>query len=731
MMPMPNNQPAIKSLRRPRIGVAAAGMMLSVLLLTVTGAWAEARWQNEAGDWITVTPLSQMAATDAMWLLQRVEGVQEVVAIFRADAQLDAVEPVPWASVDLYAVQPSSTATGFSAPTPSLQLLRGRPPGAQALGEAALSYEVALALRRRVGDVLAVRGRDFEVVGIWEPSARVSGNWVQVSPVAAESLPQAVSASAHHYLVKPEAGWDAADAAAQIWRSLPDMQVVSPAWERAQARQERVVLCLALSLAVLLTLLLDVPLLGDLRNEWSAATLPVALLSGGAGLAAGWTVVVFANGYARDTLGLTPLRLTLRLVAMLVAVALAGLLLSMRCPRHWPWSVRSCLAAVALALCGGAVVAVGALAESLNLAIVDAQQTAADRVTVHARADSALLQGMYRLPGIRGYAIEASGGTVDEEEIRWLGPWPASGILYGVQSVGIDGTLSAPYHIGFQQGRPSAAGALDEAVVGFDLAQVRGLHVGDRLRVRDTELTVVGIRQHVPSDGLTDANWRVEVSLGALRRILHDHSILGELTLLIPPSKDQEDKALFLQEARARLRADSLSTLTDRLGEVARGYPIAWTLSASSSQDTIRHAQFLYAALMWMCAFVLLPMGALAVEGAFAHSLSWDERRVGLLKAFGMRDGDLVGGYLEQAIAVGIAGGLLCLCAGWASLSLINALAVRGAVELLFTPRLGAGVLLLVLLACVIAAAIPVGRSARRDAMPVLYDMSRVGGLQS
>ena len=706
-------------------------MMLSVLLLTITGAWAEAGWQNEAGDWITVIPLSQMAATDTMWLLQHVEGVQEVVAIFRADAQLDAVEPVPWANVDLYAVQPSSAAKGFSAPMPSLQLLRGRPPESQSLSEAALSYEVAQALRRRVGDILAVRGRDLQVVGIWEPSARVSGNWVQVSPIAAESLPQSVSTSAQHYLVKPEAGRDVAEVAAEIWRSLPGMQVVSPGWERARARQEQTVLCLAVGFAAILALLLNVPLLGDLHNKWPAAALPVALLSGGAGLAAGWAVIVFANGYARDTLGLTPLRLTLGLAAVLMAVPLVMVLLCMRCPRHWPWSARSCLAAVTVALCGGVVVAVGALTESLNLAILDAQQAAADRVTVHAQADSALLQGMHKLPGIRGYAIEAHGGTVDEEETRWLGPWPACGILYGVQSAGVEGTLSVPYHIGFQQGRPFGAGALDEAVVGFDLALVRGLEVGDRLQVRGTELMIVGIRQHVPSDGLTDVNWRVEVSLEALRRVLHDHSILGELTLLIPPSEDQEDKALFLQEARARLRAGGLSTLTDRLGEVARGYPIAWTLSAPSSQKAIRHAQSLYAALMWICAFVLLPVGALAVESAFAHRLSWDERQVGLLKAFGVQDGGLVGGYLEQAIALGMAAGILCLCAGWAALALINALAVRGAVELLFTPRLGAGVFLLVLLTCVTAAAIPVSRSARRDAMPVLYDMSTVGGLQS
>jgi hypothetical protein len=666
-----------------------------------------------------------------MWLLQHVQGVQEIVSILRADAQLDAMEPVSWASVDLYAVRSSNITTGFTAPMPALRLFRGRPPRPQALDEVALSYEVAQALHRRVGDILAVHGRDFEIVGIWAPSTRVSGNWVQVSPTASDSLPRSAPASAHYYyLVKPEAGRDVVEVAAQIWRSLPDMQVVSPSWERARARQERAVLCFALGLAAILTLLLDVPLLGDLQNESCAAALPMALLSATTGLAAGWAMVVFANGYARDTLGLTPFCLTLRLTAALVATPLTMVLLSARCPRHWPWSARSCLAALVLALCGGALVVVGALAESLKLAILDAQQVAADRVTIHARADSAVLQGAYRLPGIRGYAIEAQGGTVEEDEARWLGPWPASGILYGFQSAGIEGTLSVPYHMSFRQGRLFAAAAPDEAVVGFDLAQARGLRVGDRLQVRDTEVAVVGIRQHVPSDGLTDANWRVEVSLEGLRRILHDNSILGELTLLIPPSENQADKALFLQETRARLRVGSLSTLTDRLAEIARGYPIAWTLSAASAQDTVRHAQSFYAALVWMCAFLLLPMGALAVGSAFAHRMIWDERRVGLLKAFGVPDGSLIGGYLEQAIALGIAGGILSLCAGWAALSLVNALAAPGGVELLFTPHLGAGVFFLVLVTCVTAAAIPVSRSARRDAMPVLYGMSTIGGLQ-
>jgi len=730
MVPMSNRQSGIGSLEPSRIGLAAASLMLSVLLLTVAGAWAEARWPNEAGNWITVTPLSQMEATDAAWLLRRVQGVHEVVTVLRTDAQLDAVEPVPWASMDLYAIQSSDAAAEFTAPVPSLQLLRGRPPGSHALDEVVLSYEVAHALRRQVGDTLAVRGCDLEIVGIWAPSARVSGNWVQVSPIAAKSLLRSVSASAQYYLVRPEAGRDSAQVAARIWRSLPGMEVVSPAWERAQARQERFLLCLVLGFAVVLSLLLNVPLLADLCHESSAAPLPVALLSGMTGLAGGWAVLVFANGYARDALGLTPLRLTLRLVAGMAAVILVAVLASRRCPRRWPWALRSGLAAIAVALCGGALVAVGALAESLDSIIVSAQQTAADRVTVQAQASSALLQGVQRLPGVRGYAIEAYAGTVEEEELRWLGPWPASGILYGIQNAGVEGTLSVPYHTRVQ-GRSLAAGAPDEAVLGFDLAQSQGLEVGDWLLVRGTELRIVGIREHVPSDGVMDANWRVEVSLEALRRVLHDPTVMGELTLLIPPSEDQEDKTLFLQQARTRLGADSLSTLIDRLAEVARAHPSAWTLEATGSEDTVRHAQSLYAALAWVCGLVLLPMGALAVGSAFVHKLRCDERRVGLLKAFGMQDGGLLGGYLEQAIAIGIAGGLLCLCLGWACLSLINALAVRGAVELLLTPRLGAGVLLFVLLACVIAAAIPASSSARRDAMPVLYDMSTVGGLPS
>jgi hypothetical protein len=133
-----------------------------------------------------------------------------------------------------------------------------------------------------------------------------------------------------------------------------------------------------------------------------------ALLSGSGGLAAGWVVALLANSYARHTLGLTPFQVTPRLAIAVLALTAATNLAGTKFLIRPPWPMRYAATTLVLALCGIALVTVGSLNESLSLSISEAQGTAKDWVTIaDVEADQRLLQAVYRLPGIRGYVLEA------------------------------------------------------------------------------------------------------------------------------------------------------------------------------------------------------------------------------------------------------------------------------------------------------------------------------------
>jgi hypothetical protein len=498
--------------------------------------------------------------------------------------------------------------------------------------------------------------------------------------------------------------------------------VLSPAWELGRAQQERAALLLALSGAVLLALLVSLPLLSDVPPAARAATWIVPLVAGSGGLVAGWLLTLLGNGYARQTLGLTPLSVTPRLAALLLLACVGMGLLGKARTVRWPWSARYAATVAALALCATGMVAVGTLGEALDLSLSQAQRAATDWVSVPGvPASGDLMRIVYRLPGIRGYALDAYGGPVNEDETRWLGPWPASGVLYGTQWVGSDASASTSYRVGYWSGRPLQQGSLDEAVVGFDLAHEQGWKLGDRIEVRGVAMVVVGIHQHLPYDPRSDVNRRIEVSLEALQRVLRDPELSGEVTLLIPPARNQEEKAIFLSETGNRLAVPTITTIADRLAQIARGYPAVWTLTPADAQGSVRHAGAVYASLQALCNLFLLTLAALAVTGALARRLMEDERHVGLLKAFGTDEGSILGEYLQRAIVLGVASALAGILCGWALSRALNGLGPAQSVELLFTPRLGAGVCFAVVLVTVLAATGPAARAARQSVSRALY----------
>jgi ABC-type lipoprotein release transport system permease subunit len=705
--------------------LAVVTMVVGILALTLAGSWVAGRWPTPAGDYITVTPQGSVDAAGVLWQLRRVDGVRDAVAVLRSDLVLDETVKTGWSNAWLQANYADAAALAFLPSDPQQKLWQGRLPVMQSLDEVVLGYELAQALGLAVGDLLQIYGRSFTVVGIWGPSTRSPGNLAQVSAAAAEAILPSSFHSPDHFVVVPVDGREATEVARRIWQKMPDMAVRSPEWEIARAQRERVVLSMVLGAATGFLLLLAAPAWASGAMGHQGPTVLAALFSCAGGLAVGWVITTVANVYARNTLGLTPFQVTPGLAV--AALGLAGLvwLLGRLLPFRRSWPLRCAATVLLLTLCGGALVTVGMLSESLSLPLSQARSAATDWVTLFGvEADQRLLQAMYRMPGIRGYMIEARGGLANEDEERWLGPRPPSGVFYGVSVAGGEGTLSVPYRLGIWRGGRLDPEKVGEAVVGYDLALAQGLSVGDTTEIRGVTFTVVGIRQRLSADHSSEANVRIDISLSDLIRVLHQPAASGEITLLIPPAKDQEEKSVFLQELSTRLNVAQVQTIDDRLAQIARSYPAAWTITPASASEAIRHAQVSYANAVLLCAIFSLVASALSVATTMRDRFAREEQRIGLLKALGSDEGTLLGEYLQMAAVLGVAAGLLGVFGGWVTVSYLNRLGPSGSPELILTPRLGAAVFFAMAITAIIAAVAPTTDAVRQDAVWPLYSSS-------
>jgi ABC-type antimicrobial peptide transport system permease subunit len=330
------------------------------------------------------------------------------------------------------------------------------------------------------------------------------------------------------------------------------------------------------------------------------------------------------------------------------------------------------------------------------------------------------VQAVYRLPGIRALAFEAYGGPVREEDTRWRDEISTAGVLYGVESASGVGSWSLPISGGFAEGGDLGLAA-DQTVIGHELARDQGLAVGDLLLVRGIPLLVVGMRSQMLAFPGSDAGRRVYVTFDTLERLLRQRAVEKRVTLLVPSAESQEAKDLFLGEVATRLRIGVVRAIDDRLHEIVVNYPGAWTITASSSTEAVRHAQSLYDVLMTLVSLLGLAVVSLSLAATWGRSVSAENERIGLLKALGSTEGELLGDYLQRIMFFGSACGLAGVIVGQVVCFLLNGLGHEGAFQLVVTPRLAAGVFVGSVVVALASAAPAVVDAVRRDATSSLY----------
>jgi putative ABC transport system permease protein len=109
-------------------------------------------------------------------------------------------------------------------------------------------------------------------------------------------------------------------------------------------------------------------------------------------------------------------------------------------------------------------------------------------------------------------------------------------------------------------------------------------------------------------------------------------------------------------------------------------------------QDQVASQMSVLNAIVYGIAIIALFVGGLSVVNTMTMSVSERTREIGIRKAIGASDSQIVGQFLSESALIGLIGGVTGLALGWIAILVANAMLASRSLNLfLVSPRLAIG----------------------------------------
>ncbi len=248
-----------------------------------------------------------------------------------------------------------------------------------------------------------------------------------------------------------------------------------------------------------------------------------------------------------------------------------------------------------------------------------------------------------------------------------------------------------------QRGRWLQRGDEYQAIIGSKIASKKNLDLGGTITYKERDFTVVGIL----AETQTTPDTSVFIPLDVMRRLLKSPDLI--MGMAVVPENPAEASAL----------AERISAAVDDLNVTTTEVAVA------QAQQSIA----IFNVILLSGAVLAVVVGGLAVVNTMIMSVSERTPEIGLKKAIGATDWDIVKEYVTEAALMGVIGGVVGFLLGSGLANLLNASiaqALGGTNIFTVTPRLAVLALAFAILLGAGAGLVPAWNAARLDPMRAL-----------
>jgi putative ABC transport system permease protein len=328
-----------------------------------------------------------------------------------------------------------------------------------------------------------------------------------------------------------------------------------------------------------------------------------------------------------------------------------------------------------------ALVVMGSMAEKINLLVAGGTEYFSDKVLVQAEGTSMFTSSPLSLSkrdairSVSGVAGVSAGieALLDPEATASFGMPP---MIAGSDMRDLE---YESYKLTYSQGRALTPDDIGSVAVGSDLVDRLGAEIGGTVTVRGEQFTVVGILDKT----LTAPDTEVFMTLPDAQRLyLQDvpevyRSQMGNASDLITsfvvyPTAGTDPEAL----------ADAINAAV----------PGVLAMGPSAFQEQIGTFTRIFSAILYGIAIIALFVGGLSVINTMTMSVSERTREIGVRKAIGASDRQIVGQFLGESGIIGLIGGVSGLFLGWLVATVTDKLLESRNLDLfLVSPRLALG----------------------------------------
>lgn len=252
---------------------------------------------------------------------------------------------------------------------------------------------------------------------------------------------------------------------------------------------------------------------------------------------------------------------------------------------------------------------------------------------------------------------------------------------------------------GLSQGRWIQRGDTYQIVIGSNIAKKKNLGMGGILNWREKDFQVIGIIEETQTapDG-----W-VIAPMDIVRKTIKRPDLISQIDV-IPVDKNESDALA----GRIKTQVDNVNVQTIK-----------------EQLDAIKSGLAVFSAILLSSAVLAALIGGLAVVNTMIMSVSERTPEIGLKKAIGATNGNIIGEFLLEAAVIGLLGGVLGFLLGWGLAGLLNlsvAQALGGTEIFKVTPRLAGIALAFAVGLGVFAGLLPAWSASRLDPVVALRE---------